>query len=540
MTNALTGGAISLDELCLGLAVTLEASSENAAIDRFIWDFGDGSAQMVGQAVTHRFDRAGTFTINVTGMESGAGACTAGEALEFTVTLNPAPVDELDSLIGTQQICPGAEGVAYTLAGNGYADYQWSVEGGSIASNDGATITVDWGMANANASVAAFGVTDEGCYTDTLVLPVVISENQTVSLPITGDSLICPKDWTGKLYSITPNYTNTSTSWTWQVAGGTVTDNPSDAEALVDWEPTAPQHYITALQQEEGAVTCLFPSEDTLRVNVKEEVANQLTFDFVSWPEAGLTDDQINLRYAIQSNEINDEVAILRRATHPDNEPTMSELGNSTTGQFADLNIAANDQYAYQLKAGYACNGQTFLSDEVRSVLLVSSMVDEVITLEWTGYAPWPLADYQVWQKIDTGDYGRITSFSGQRTLNLVRPEDASGLCFKVSAFDPTGPDRAVWSNESCVDFGDRPLVTPLITPNGDGINDQLIIQNDFLLSSYEMILFNRWGQQQFKTDDLNTQPWMPEAAGTYFYVLKGLGRNGEKVTLKGAVTVVF
>lgn len=103
-------------------------------------------------------------------------------------------------------------------------------------------------------------------------------------------------------------------------------------------------------------------------------------------------------------------------------------------------------------------------------------------------------------------------------------------------------------------------LVPNVFTPNGDGANDTFIITikppdednpqkavmasgthqpiNDFYISN-ELVIFNRWGKRVFEATDYNND-WdggnLPE--GTYFYVLKCMGTQGED-DFRGAVTIL-
>jgi len=78
-------------------------------------------------------------------------------------------------------------------------------------------------------------------------------------------------------------------------------------------------------------------------------------------------------------------------------------------------------------------------------------------------------------------------------------------------------------------------------SPDGDGKNDTWQIQNIEAYPNNTLIIFNRWGDEVFKTkgysrsnawDGANLQP------GTYFYVLN-VNENGSMKTYKGFITMV-
>ncbi|GAB6279100.1 MAG: hypothetical protein STSR0006_11030 [Lentimicrobium sp.] len=92
--------------------------------------------------------------------------------------------------------------------------------------------------------------------------------------------------------------------------------------------------------------------------------------------------------------------------------------------------------------------------------------------------------------------------------------------------------------------------VPNVFTPNADGINDVLIIKVDgktetdqpSLLRYYErmeLVIMNRWGRKLYESKDYrNDWDGGKLANGTYFYVLKCIGRFGEEV-YKGSIAIM-
>ena len=80
-------------------------------------------------------------------------------------------------------------------------------------------------------------------------------------------------------------------------------------------------------------------------------------------------------------------------------------------------------------------------------------------------------------------------------------------------------------------------------SPNGDGINDKFYVRGDYL-TQLEFVIYNRWGEQVFKTLDktvgwdgtYNGQQVEPDVFG---YYVKGTCQNGETYFKKGNVTVM-
>ena len=550
LTNDLTGSEITLDDICLGATVTFSVSSDNPGISEFTWDFGDGSPTQTGSEVTHTYATAGHYTIRVLGQEPGAGLCTSQELLEAQIELLPVELMDGDTLIGPAAICPGATGVQYKMSGNAYEQYFWTVTGGTITSQSDSTITVDWGDVDTNASVIVFGQTPLGCYTDTLMLRIYISPDQKVRIPILGDTLICPAQWQDNLYTFDPLGTPTTT-WDWVVFNGTVRSTLSDGQVTVDWDETASGHWLTVVQNEAGTIPCAFPAEDTLFVEVKPDALQGLNFDFASWPEAGLPDTEVILRFENSSVEIDPTFDIYRRQTEITQQDIFSSIGSSTTTSYTDDQVLPASRYTYQLEGIYTCSDSPFRSDTVQTIYLTALELNRSVSLTWTPHDSSPAMRYAIWESNNDQTYQLLTLTSGetsQLTSDYIRTaaSDATHSCFKIEAIDPSGLRPSVWSNEACAQYGDTPILTPLITPNGDGQNDLLRIQNEFVMITYELVIFSRWGQEVFRGNQDTFDGWSgqnaagePLSAGTYFYVLKWIDHQGTSTHKNGAVTII-
>jgi len=94
--------------------------------------------------------------------------------------------------------------------------------------------------------------------------------------------------------------------------------------------------------------------------------------------------------------------------------------------------------------------------------------------------------------------------------------------------------------------------IAPAFTPNGDGVNDILIIQTRSL-ESLEFLVFNRWGKTVHKFSKSGFIPEDAELAawdgkinnkmatpGVYFYVADAKGRDGERRRKKGFVQLIW
>lgn len=107
---------------------------------------------------------------------------------------------------------------------------------------------------------------------------------------------------------------------------------------------------------------------------------------------------------------------------------------------------------------------------------------------------------------------------------------DPVALVTTTTTYTVTGTDINGCTNTATVTIvGDSLVVPNVFTPNGDGINDELLL-NYYGTYLYEISVFDRWGRQMFQTTDKNVM-WdgrnkqgkdVPE--GAYFLAVRIIG----------------
>lgn len=136
-----------------------------------------------------------------------------------------------------------------------------------------------------------------------------------------------------------------------------------------------------------------------------------------------------------------------------------------------------------------------------------------------------------------TGDSGSIATVS-----------DSGFLWAAVDQFGCVGYDTVHVSLRS-LDPLEFAMMANVITPNGDGLNDELKlkIEEPALILDYHLIVYDRWGLKVFETEDLN-EHWKgtllngkPAYEGTYFYIMncETICSQRPEVEIKDNVTVL-
>ncbi|MBW8682903.1 T9SS type B sorting domain-containing protein [Chitinophaga rhizophila] len=95
------------------------------------------------------------------------------------------------------------------------------------------------------------------------------------------------------------------------------------------------------------------------------------------------------------------------------------------------------------------------------------------------------------------------------------------------------------------VTFNNSVYVPTAFTPNGDGVNDLFVVKSRGV-ATYNVRIFNRWGQQMFTSNSTLTH-WdgryanVLQPSGTYVYIVNYsfFGQEDKVLTLKGALTLI-
>lgn len=146
--------------------------------------------------------------------------------------------------------------------------------------------------------------------------------------------------------------------------------------------------------------------------------------------------------------------------------------------------------------------------------------------------------------------YSLLTTIISPRTDSTFTQSNLSSVagCYSFSATDSSGNESAI-GQEVCFDNCPYYQIPNLFTPNDDGKNDELVPFPYQYIESIELIIYNRWGQQVYKTNNIDIQ-WdgrnqftnLKSSSGVYFYKcsVEEIRMNGnETKIINGFIQVV-
>ncbi|WP_191906920.1 T9SS type B sorting domain-containing protein [Adhaeribacter soli] len=210
------------DTICLGDSVQL--SAYGAGAERFRWQIANGLSAP-SDTMANPFVKP---TVTITYMVIGSSVFDQDTAfVKVTVLPKPGGV----TLSGPASVCPNVQGVWYRAANAQRQRLVWGLNGGTILTNAGDSISVNWGNANAAAGVWVVPENYLGCPGDTVFFPVRVNVVLATQTPLGPDTL-CQASASGIRYSVAPA---TGSVYTWGIQGGSITAGQGTAAARVNW-----------------------------------------------------------------------------------------------------------------------------------------------------------------------------------------------------------------------------------------------------------------------------------------------------------------
>lgn len=135
-----------------------------------------------------------------------------------------------------------------------------------------------------------------------------------------------------------------------------------------------------------------------------------------------------------------------------------------------------------------------------------------------------------------------VSLLMSMASVNAQSSENARK--YRVTAVKKGNPQVLSLSNEIEVTRNLNIYVPSAFTPNGDGLNETFGAIGEGI-STFTMLIFNRWGEMIYESDDINTQ-WdgtykgIKVYADTYVYKIFATGQEKGIFKQVGKVSVVI
>jgi gliding motility-associated-like protein len=198
---------------------------------------------------------------------------------------------------------------------------------------------------------------------------------------------------------------------------------------------------------------------------------------------------------------------------------------------YDDLTATNVDGESYSYKIDFRYSGFIFgPSDSINSIWLRSNGICDSVCLVWNQYNGWNNPQYDVyinyrnqWVKWNTTP---ITD-----TVYCMRSDTLDVGSYSIKVVTQNNGYTSESNYVICVKPEPPTIIIPnVITPNGDGRNDQFVIRNLLLYNSRAIVIKNRWGRTVYESTNYNND-WdgsnVPD--GVYYGILSILEGNSNK-----------
>ena len=242
-------------------------------------------------------------------------------------------------------------------------------------------------------------------------------------------------------------------------------------------------------------------------------------------------------------------------------ETSVVYEGTDTTFLDANIDLAEANTLVYKVEMRDAQQQLMGTSATASAVMLSANGFNEEANLSWTEAVPWLVDSTQVYKEED----GRFVYVATVTTMEYTDTDVESDETYRyyVRTFGHYTIEGVMhplvnYSAIKTVRIGhEEPTeefsytLPNVITPNGDGFNDvfEPKVTGLSLITGAKTVIFNRWGNILFDTDDpliqwdgKSKQTKMDCPPGTYFYVtdITYVGVTGEEsLHLQGSITIV-
>ena len=470
------------------------------------------------------FTQPGVAKLVVTETSNPAGGVCRGGSDTLYITVKPSPAANL-AIQGPARFCVNSGPHTYALPGAAGSTYAYQLNGTALPATNGAAIIAD-STAAGTYTLTARETSAGGCagplYTKTFVV-----DPRPVPAVISGPRFVCPasRTLTYAVGSPTPGST-----FQWTVTGATLASGQGTATIAVDFPASLPNN-ATVSVVETSQYGCA-GAPVVITVVPDNAQAPQLTLASV----VPTDNTKITLTFSVANPAATpNPVRVLRRAAG--SPAAYAQVGTvaATATTYVDATAsAAQTAYDYSLALTNGCGDELPAPTPATTVLLQALAMpgpggrnQGSVSLSWSAYQGFAVAGYTLYQQNDNGGYQLLTTLGGS-TLQYSLPNAAQGFnqCFRVVAFSTEATPRQSNSNTACVEFANKTTFYNIITPNGDGQNDLLIIDNLQLYPGNSLTIFNRWGREVFATTNYNntSNAWGGDpgiAAGVYYYLFK-------------------
>ncbi len=486
---------------------------------RVQWDLdGDGYYDPRIRPVNFTPDTVFLFPgVRQVGIRAFRGA-TCVDTLRKTIEIYSFPFGQI---VGEKDVC------SYRPVGKYWPDTRfevasvdWKPTNGLIERTSGDTVWVAWLKNRTYHSLEATVTSVQGCSYPYDPLSIKIWPSPVTQTPV-GETFVCLDDPI-RGYSVLPTV---GYGYEWQVENGEILSGQGTERIFVRWLKSgkgavylAPSHVLDTIcfDRSPKLEVQIAPAKDTLVELVRVSVE---------------TDNAVDIFWRIEGEDTSENVLIDRDKRFLGKVP-------KSQGRYRDSSADLGRPQLYSLATYNRCADTVkSLSHQNIALRVAFSETEKTIDLEWNPYINWPEPPaYQIWTSQD-GDAFKLLITTDELSQTFANGNDAFLHCFRVRAIGQNGLQSN--SNTVCVRFKHQVKINEFLTPNGDGLNDRLVVESLSRYPDNELIVLNRFGQKVYSKAGYDNT-WQGDGLeGTYFCIFSYRLPDGTWGRTASALTIL-
>ena len=472
----------------------------------------------------------GKVVVTETSNPAGGVRCL-GTSDTLRVLINPSPRPTL-AIAAPVRVCQTNGPVTFGLPG-GFAgsSYVFQLNGATLAGT-GNTRVLSPLPAPGTYPLTVQETTSAGCTGPLYTTAFTVVPTPLVPT-ISGSGFVCNVA-TPQPYAIANPTTGASYQWT--IVGGSITAGGTSSQITVRFNATGP-YTVSAAEISAAPASCTGPA--TTRTILFDSPTISLTNASVD----AASNNRVTISLSVSnSGNTPNPVQVLRRVAGAGSFVAVGTVAASAL-TFTDNSAvdATANSYEYQLSLTNGCGtiNTTGVAQTIRLQATATATAggrDQGNTaLTWNAFVGFAVKEYRIYRRSDAGASELLVpqpsiTVSGSTlsatVSNTVSSTIATGVGFsqnfRVVAVSTDATPLLSNSNETSVSFANAVKTYNIITPNRDGLNDVLVIDNISLYPGNTFTIFNRWGREVYKTTNYQNN-WGGDdstPAGNYFYIL--------------------
>ncbi len=482
----------SVTSICAGQTVTLNSSGTGP----FVWTASSGATPPAASSVTVSPTTTTSYTVL-----SGTGTCTTTAFATVSVSTTSSI-----SIISSGTVLCSGQSATLTVVGNA-GPFVWTASTGTNPAPNG-TVTVNPSTTTTYSVLAGAGTCTANAVATVSVLPVI-----NPLIIATSPSVCLTK-------TVTLNAAaGTGLTYTWQP---TVAISGANNTSSVSAVPQTTATVIYTVTVSNGVCS----SSDTIQIKVlvAPDIKNVTTLNNDTICVGGCVTFSANTtgsapifyQWYYQSGVGTSSVGVAPEACYP-SAGNFSVVATASNTCGVDTLIKTNFVTVFDLPV-LVVSGDTTINIGESATVYASGGLSYSWSPNLNGSIACPTCSSTVVQPTLTTQYIVVASNS-----IYCKVQDTVTVIVDIN----------------CGDF----FIPNVFSPNGDGLND-LINVHGRCISTFNLQIFNRWGEKVFETSSLS-ESWdgtfrgQKLDTGVFIYKADGVSIDGQEFKMKGNITLL-